>query len=178
MNEILNNNRIDLKAMIVMFKAYQSLIEVIKNDIKKTSFDLNEFTVLEVIYHKKKLSVAEIKEKVLVANSSLTYILDKLEKKDLIKRTKSTKDRRITHIELTNKGLIESNNIFPDHYEVLKDVYSILTTEEKNIIVELLKRLGLHAKEIGGVKWYIFIKKKTKTLIIRGDYLWLIIKEK
>lgn len=152
MSEQLKENRKDLKAMIVMFKAYQSLIEVIKNDIKDTGFDFNEFTVLEVVYHKKCITVAEIKDKVLVANSSLTYILDKLENKSLIVRKRSEEDKRIIYVELTKEGMLESNKIFPKHYEVLKEIYSVLTEEDKTFIADKLKTLGLYAKKYGGNK--------------------------
>lgn len=157
MSQQLKENRKDLKAMIVMFKAYQSLIEVIKNDIKDTGFDFNEFTVLEVVYHKKKLTVTEIKEKVLVANSSLSYILDKLENKNLITRTKNKEDKRITYIELTDEGLKVSEEIFPMHYNVLKEVFSVLTNEEKDVMIKTLKKVGLKAKKYGGNKWFIYI---------------------
>lgn len=150
MSEILKENRKELKSMIVMFKAYQSLIEVIKEDIKETDFDFNEFTVLEVIYHKKRITVTDIKEKVLVASSSLTYILDKLEKKALITRTKSEIDKRIIYVELTDNGTKISDKVFPKHYDVLKEVFNVLSDSEKNTLTSLLKKVGYNAKKFGG----------------------------
>lgn len=147
MNNHLLEDKKDLKSMIILFKTHNTLIEYIKKDIENTSFDLNEFAVFEVIYHNKKLTVQDIKDKVLVANSSLTYILDKLENKELIKRTKSDIDLRVTFISLTNKGEKEALNIFPKHYENLKEIFNILTQEEQEQLNNLLKKIGFLAKE-------------------------------
>ena len=141
-----NNDKIKLKPMITLFKAHKSFLEYIKNDIKDYSFDLNEFAVLEVIYHKKKISVSSIKEKILLANSSLSYILDKLEKRKLIKRVKDIYDKRVYYISLTNEGNIFCNKIFPKHYHNLKEVMNVLTNEEKIKLSNLLKKLGKHVE--------------------------------
>lgn len=144
----MNNNRLvedknSLKPMIALFKAHKSLIEFVKNDIKETGFDLNEFSVLEVIYHKKKIDVSSIKEKVLVANSSLSYILDKLLKKGLITRSKCQEDKRINYIELSSEGENICEEIFSNHYDKLKKTFNILTKDEKDILVILLKKIGM-----------------------------------
>lgn len=133
-----------LKPMIALFKAHKAIIEFVKNDIKDTGFDLNEFAVLEVIYHKKKIDVSSIKEKVLVANSSLSYILDKLEKKDLISRNKCQEDKRITYIELSLNGSKICEDIFPKHYKNLKEKFNILTKKDKDNLVMLLKKIGMN----------------------------------
>lgn len=133
----------DLRLMIILFKTYQTLVEYIKDDVKDSNFDLNEFSVLEVIYHYKKITINEIKEKVLVAHSSLTYILDKLEKKDLIKRTKDLDDKRVTHVSLTAQGEKVSNKIFPRHYKTLTESFSVLSDIEKEVAGNILKKLSL-----------------------------------
>lgn len=158
MSKTLKQNRKELKPMIVMFKAYHSLIEVIKEDIKDTGFDFNEFTVLEVVYHKNRLTVADIKDKVLVVSSSLTYILDKLTKKNLIRRVKCTDDRRVTYVELTEEGLKRSKEVFPKHYDNLKEIFKVLTEDEKINMTDILKKVGFSAINFQEEnEWYIYI---------------------
>lgn len=137
-----------LKPMIVLFKAYQSLIKVVKKDIKQYGFDLNEFAVLEVLYHHRKLSVQEINEKILVVSSSLSYILNKLETKKLIQRQVSKTDRRVSFIELTNNGLEEANDIFPKHYNLLKEIFVDFSDSDKEFLIANLKQIGLKAESI------------------------------
>ena len=147
MTKHLKEDKKALKSMIILFKAHNALIEYIKKDIEKTSFDLNEFAVFEVIYHKERLTVNEIKEKVLVANSSLTYILDKLEKKEYIKREADKNDKRIKHISLTDKGLTKALDVFPKHYDNLKEIFNTLSEEECKSLNQSLKKIGYLAKE-------------------------------
>lgn len=145
-----------LKTMIILFKAHQSLIQFIKEDIKETGFDMNEFSVFEVIYHQEKLKVKEIKEKVLIANSSLTYILNKLKEKELVQSEESIQDKRIKYIFLTEKGKKKALKIFPKHYNNLKEIFNILKEEELNNLNEGLKKIGFTAKK-RLEKWNIFI---------------------
>lgn len=137
----------DLRLMIILFKSYQTLVEYIKDDLKDINFDLNEFSVFEVIYHYKCITINEIKDKVLVASSSLSYILDKLERKGLIERTKDEDDKRVTHVCLTTKGTEVSLNIFPRHYEELTKAFDVLTDEEKEVAGNILKKLSLSIGE-------------------------------
>lgn len=133
----------DLKLMIVLFKSYQTLANYIKEDIKNTDFNLNEFSVLEVVYHHKEITVNDIHSKVLVANSSLSYILDKLVKKELIERRQCTDDKRVTYISLTDKGQKVSETIFPPHYDRLKTIFANLTDAEKEQTIQTLKKLSI-----------------------------------
>ncbi len=138
----MENYKDELKPLITLFKAHQSFVKLIKKEIKESGFDLNEFQVLEVIYHYQDISVKDINDKILIASSSLSYILNKLEKKDLIIRKLDPLDNRSFIISLTTNGLTIANQIFPKHYEDLKHIFKIFTKEEKNILKELLKRLG------------------------------------
>lgn len=138
-------DKVNLKPMITLFKAYQALTRIVKDDIKKFDFDLNEFAVLEVMFHHDQLKVNEINDKVLVNSSSLTYILDKLVKKGLIIRIKDEIDKRSFNIQMTKEGKILGSKIFPTHYSLLTEVFNVLDEEEKATLCSLLKKVGKHA---------------------------------
>lgn len=151
-NYNLEEDRRNLKPMIALFKSHQSLSRIIKEDIKKYDFDLNEFAVIEVIYHYNCLRVSEINEKVLVNSSSLTYILDKLVNKGLIQRVKDQDDKRVIIIEITNEGKKLGDEIFPKHYQMLNNIFDVITDDERVILTNLLKKIGLEANSYGGEK--------------------------
>lgn len=154
-NNHLIKDKKSLKAMITLFKAHGALINFIKQDIKDTSFDINEFGVFEIIYHKERLTINEIKDKVLIANSSLTYVLDKLVSKGLVIKEKCNDDKRVTYVRLSEKGLIEAREIFPKHYDNLKKIFEIISPEDEAVLVKTLKKIGLYAKE--ETKWSIHL---------------------
>lgn len=138
----------ELKPLIVFFKTYNEIIKYIKKNISKHNLDLNEFSVLEVIYHYQEITIQDINSKVLVAPSSLTYILNKLLDKKIIKRSKCKKDNRVTYISLTEEGRAYSDEIFNDHYDSMKNSFNILSKDDKEKLTNILKTLGYHFKEL------------------------------
>ena len=77
----------------------------------------------------------------------MTYVIDKLEKKEYITRVACAEDRRVTFAQITQKGK-SSLSKFSLHIKMkLKRIMSVLSDEEKDTAIELLKRIGLSVKE-------------------------------
>ncbi|MNN70656.1 HTH-type transcriptional regulator MhqR [compost metagenome] len=74
--------------------------------------------------------------------------MDKLEKKELVKREPSPTDRRSSNVVLTDKGQNLFKEIFPQHVEVISENLSFISNEEKIQLTDLLRRLGLGASNI------------------------------
>ncbi len=126
----------------VLFKATRAVEEKIKNNISQYKLTITEFGVLEALYSKGALFVQELCEKVLVPNSSMTYTLDKLEKNGFIRRNKDIVDKRSFQIILTNEGYLKTKGMLEKHYAFLDEILVNLTEEEKEILRNLLKRIG------------------------------------
>ncbi len=75
------NQRDSLKLFTVLTRALQSVKARAEADIKMHGFNPTEFAVLELLYSKGDQAVQKIGAKVLIASSSITYVVDKLEKK-------------------------------------------------------------------------------------------------
>lgn len=60
--------------------------------------------ILVVLYKNNQLTMKEIADKIHRTKATLTVLVDKLEKLDLVKRKKLSEDTRITYITLTKKG--------------------------------------------------------------------------
>src|SRR5690625_7548672 len=106
---------LSLKLFIVLTRALASVRSRVEENIKEFGLNPTEFAVLELIYHKGDQPIQKIGEKVLIASSSITYVVDKLEKKQLLKRKPCPKDRRITYATITEKGTTLMDDIFPKH---------------------------------------------------------------
>lgn len=143
----INNAKKDLKSMTVLFRAQQAITEVVKEDVKKYELNISEFSVLEVLFHQKQMTVQGVCEKTLMPNSSMTYVLDKLVKKKLVERVQDQNDKRRYMVKLSNEGLKKANEIFPIHYQVMQEVFSVLSDEEQAIFQVLLKKVGYYAKK-------------------------------
>lgn len=136
----------NLKTITTLFRAKNSFEMLIKKDVLSYGLNPSEFGALEALYHKGKLSVQQLTEKVLIANSSMTYVLDNLSKRGLITRNKYEKDRRIYVVDLTEVGMKLMEDIYPRHYKNMTSILSCLTIEEQKTLQSLLKKIGLNAK--------------------------------
>lgn len=131
-----------LKLFVVLSKAYKSIMEQAMKDMRQYHLSPAEFTALEVLYHKGRMPLQQIGEKILVTSGSVTYNIDKLENKGLIKRVPCEKDRRITYAEITTAGNELFDQIFPRHAASIHALMGGLSTAEKETAIELLKKLG------------------------------------
>src|SRR5699024_8660480 len=98
--------------------------------------------------HKGEQPIQIIGKKVLLASSSITYVVDKLEKKDLLERVACPKDRRVTYAQITHKGKELMDEVFPLHEEAMAHIFSQISNEEKEEAIRLLKKIGLFAETI------------------------------
>ncbi|MZQ82777.1 MarR family transcriptional regulator [Paenibacillus sp. 5J-6] len=116
-------------------------------DIRKHGLNRTEFGVLELLYHKGAQAIQQIGSKVLMSSGNITYVVDKLVKKEFVVRRTSTEDRRLIYAEITAQGKQFIEEVFPQHIEVIEHAVDGLTAEEKKIASQLLKKLGKFAQD-------------------------------
>jgi MarR family 2-MHQ and catechol resistance regulon transcriptional repressor len=104
-----------------------------------------EFGVLEALHHKGPLLLSELKEKILVSNAGVTYLVDRLEGRGLVVRRRCDRDRRAYYAHLTDDGTAFVERIFPEHAAAIEEAFSVLDPGERATATELLRRVGLHA---------------------------------
>lgn len=141
-------SQIDLRLFRVWLKASKTIFNHAVKDVEKHGISLENFMVLELLYNKGPHTVQKISEKLSIPSGSITYVVDKLEKKEFVKREPSPTDRRASNVALTEKGQRLFKEIFPQHVEVISENLSFICNEEKIQLTELLKRLGLGASQI------------------------------
>ena len=137
-----------LKAFTVLHRAQTSVQEATKKDIQQHDLNLTEFAVMELLYHKGDQPIQIIGKKVLIASSSITYVVDKLEKKNLVARVACPTDRRVTFVSLTDEGKQMIESIFPSHEEKIASIFDVLSDEELQNLTDYLKRVGHHANKL------------------------------
>ncbi|KUP07597.1 transcriptional regulator [Bacillus coahuilensis m2-6] len=137
-----------LKLFIVLSRAFKVISEKSNSGISSFGLNPTEFAVLELLYHKGKQPLQQIGEKILLASGSITYVVDKLEKKGYLERVSCPNDRRVTYAEITESGNKFIGDIFPAHVDMLHEVMSVLSPEEKDEAIALLKKLGLSIRDL------------------------------
>ena len=78
----------------------------------------------------------------LITSGSITYIVNKLEKMELICRNKSKTDKRITYIKLTKKGRETIFELLPLQIEKINEIFSDFSREDLINLNHLLKKFN------------------------------------
>lgn len=137
-----------LKLYIVLSRANKAINETTNQFFQENGLNPTEFAVLELLYHKGMQPLQKIGQKILLASGSITYVIDKLEKRGFIERASCSSDRRITYAQITPEGEAFMGKLFPEHEKHLHELLSALTPEEKEQAITLLKKLGLSIKDL------------------------------
>ncbi len=87
------------------------------------------------------LPPSQIAKHVMVNSSTITGIIDRLEKKDLVKRLRISRDRRVITVELTRTGKILAENAPSPIQQKIIDGLNKLSPSEMEQIALTLKRL-------------------------------------
>lgn len=102
----------------------------------------NELTIIRIISEKEEVIIKDILDVLNVPKSTLTSIIDRLEKHNLIIRAISKRDRRSYKLELTEKGKIVQDEHIKFEEEVYgKIIVSLDTYEDRETFLKLLRML-------------------------------------
>jgi MarR family 2-MHQ and catechol resistance regulon transcriptional repressor len=134
-----------LKLWVVLARAYAAVERQADADIARHDLTTTEFGILEALHHKGRLLLGEIQRKVLVTSGGITYLVDRLVSKGLVRREDCPGDRRARYAVLTPAGEALIRRIFPEHAAVIARALSGLSAAEQNEATSLLRRLGLAA---------------------------------
>ena len=132
----------EFNAVIGIMRASNLLIDDLKKTLKNYPINVTEFSVMEFLYSKGEKSIQEIRDRILLASGSATYVVDNLEKKGYVKRNSSQKDKRVTFIRLTAVGKNLMNDIFPIHKINTKKIFDDLSNEELGTLKQILKKIN------------------------------------
>nr|WP_276608316.1 winged helix DNA-binding protein [Sulfuracidifex metallicus] len=102
---------------------------------------ITDFMVLNSLMNGKKTMV-EISKEINATQSSITLSISKLEEKDIVKRIRYPSDRRITFVEITDKGKEVVSSCQNKLNVVLLECIGNLSHAEKRNLLEILKKLN------------------------------------
>jgi MarR family 2-MHQ and catechol resistance regulon transcriptional repressor len=137
-----------LKLFVVLSRASKVILEEAQKTNEKYGLNSTEFAVLELLYHKGRQPIQKIGQKILLRSGSMTYVVDKLEKRGLLERVFCEEDRRITYMSITPAGVELMSAIFPEHADHIHFIMSALTGEEQEQAIALIRKLGLSVKDL------------------------------
>lgn len=110
-------------------------------------FDMTEaqFNVLfSLKYNPRHVTQSDLGKRLVVTRASITSVLDKLETKKLVKRVAVPDNRRIYHVELTDKGRALVDEVEPLYREKIHEAMQGIEDKNCRQLIAVLERIRSH----------------------------------
>lgn len=132
----------------IISRTNQKLYNYLTRKFKPYDITPEQWGVLNRLWEKEGISQKEISEVTIKDQTTLTRILDKLERKGYLKRQNSPTDRRVFLIFLTDEGRELERKLVPIAYEVLDNALQGLSEQEKKQLKMLLNKIFMNVDRI------------------------------
>ena len=132
-----------LNVFINLIKIDSMLVKYLNKSLSVYNLNMTDFSVLDLIFQKGEHTIQKIAEKIMITSGSTTYVINKLEKMEMISRRKDSNDSPINYISLTTYGKEVLISLLPIQLEKIKEVFSELTENELVILNSILKKINI-----------------------------------
>lgn len=131
--------------MKILIGLHRNINDIDKKTLKiaaEHGLTLSQFMVLEALYSKGDMTVGEVREKILSSVGTISVIVNNLVKMNYIERLPDERDRRVCILHLTKDGRDVISKVVPKNEAMIEDSMKVLTTEEQEDFLYLLKKMG------------------------------------
>ena len=139
------SNREALKLWIVLARAFGTVEHRAAADAARHGLTLAEFGVLEALYHKGPLLLGDLQRRILVSSGGITYLVNRLARRGLVRRERCPEDGRARYATMTASGVALVKRVFPEHARVIAEALGGLTRAQQRDVTRMLRALGHHA---------------------------------
>ena len=122
-------------------KASRQMGRVYRECLGRYGLSQPQFFLLIALYEEDDILITRLAEKVALDKSTLTGILDRLERDGLVKRVASPDDRRALFVRLTARARELQDDLTRIYDEINRRFLSRLTHQEREIFNAILKKL-------------------------------------
>ncbi|PJD92965.1 MAG: MarR family transcriptional regulator [Legionella sp.] len=133
------------RILFALRKIMQQMDYHSRNLDKKYGITVPQLVCLYEIYEKGVMTLSVLSKQVHLSSSTLVGVIDRLEEKGLIRRTRDTEDRRVIFIEITEKGeqFVSTSphllhNKLDEQFKVIEESEQILIANSLDLLVEML----------------------------------------
>ena len=109
-----------------------------------------QFVALQWLLEEGDLTIGELSNKISLAFSTTTDLVDRMEKNELVERIRDDKDRRVVRIHLLDKGKVIIHEVIEKRQEYLQEVLDGFSPEEETKLNEMLDSLYSRMKQVNG----------------------------
>ncbi|MBW2009448.1 MAG: MarR family transcriptional regulator [Deltaproteobacteria bacterium] len=130
------------RGIIFSIRRLMQARELYKKELnKKYQISASQLNCLISLYENGPLPPSQIAKHMLVESSTVTGVVDRLERKGFVIRTRSSSDRRVITVQLTPEGEAMAKSAPPPIQQKILDGLSALSDEETASIAHALRTL-------------------------------------
>jgi len=129
-------------------KAWKRLNRVSEVQLSTLGFTLPELYALKVLEKRGGCKMIELAKELLVTQPAVTALIDSLEERGLVERTRSNEDRRVVFVRITEKGSQVLKEIVKKRKEFMRRMTQALSQDELAQLVNILTKLSAQAEKI------------------------------
>ncbi|WP_026569772.1 MarR family transcriptional regulator [Sediminibacillus sp. JSM 1682029] len=107
-----------------------------------------QFVALQWLNESGDLTIGELSNKINLAFSTTTDLVDRMEKNQLVERRKDSKDRRVVRIHLLDKGKRIIKEVIKKRQEYLGEVLENVSDIEVDTLERILNLLHLQMEKV------------------------------
>lgn len=102
--------------------------------IAEANITIPQFQALQILIHNEKLTIGELSQKMALACSTITDLIDRMEKAGLVIRRRSEKDKRVVIVEVLPNGYDILEKVLKKRREYLKGKMSDYYLERMEVL--------------------------------------------
>ena len=118
-----------LNESIEVARLFQEVMHLFKHNMNKlledTGMSVPQGMVLGLLSKRKKMKITELSNELCLSNSTVSGIIDRLEKQEIVVRERSEKDKRVVNVSIS-----------PDHDGIHKNFHKQLEKNIENIMCQ------------------------------------------
>ena len=137
-----SNNQDHVKEIVWLIRRLMQGSSIYNKELnKKYQVSAPQLSSLLALYENGPLPPSQIAKYIMVNSSTVTGIIDRLEQKGLVQRSRISTDRRVITVTLTDKGRELAEHAPPPIQEKIVDGLQKLPSHEREKIVQALTKL-------------------------------------
>lgn len=140
----LSNQEISQETFRAIADYIEEVKELLSSDIWENIFldcSKNEVLIFWLLYQRGEVNMTEIAEYIHVPLNTATGIINRMEKNELIVRTRSKEDKRVVLIEFSEKGMTQFQSLVNELMYYGMKVMSSFTKEEMNLFYKMTTKV-------------------------------------
>jgi DNA-binding MarR family transcriptional regulator len=125
----------------LVYRITSQLNRNLRKGLKRSGINITRWRVLAVLNDNGQMNMGQIVEKTIIEQSTVSRIVDQLEREGLARRQTSEEDSRIVEVALTRQGEKAFNEIFPMASKHQEQALQGFTSNEIEKLTHYLERI-------------------------------------